>query len=66
LGKYESLPETYKLVIHNNQKLSTTDPQTANMGKTGVFSANTGAGSGIRTPLLLATSPATFPLFFWD
>ena len=29
LGKYESLPESYKLVIHNKQTLSTTDPQTA-------------------------------------
>jgi hypothetical protein len=64
LGKYESLPESYKLVIHNNQILSTTDPQTQTTGKTHVFSGNRGAGSGIRTPPPLATSPAIPPFFF--
>ena len=63
LGKYDSLPDQYKMLIHNNQSLSTTDPQTAKTGKTHVFSENNGAGSGIRTPQPLATSPAT-SLFF--
>jgi hypothetical protein len=51
LGKYESLPKSYKTIIHNNQKLSTTDPQTSKTGKIGVFSANRGAGSGIRAQI---------------
>jgi hypothetical protein len=64
LGKYNSLPESYKLVIHNKHRLSTTDPQTAKTGKTHVFSGKSGAGSGIRTPSPLATSPA-ISHFFW-
>jgi len=51
------------MLIHNNQSLSTTDPQTVKTGKKQVFSENNGAGSGIRTPQPLATSPAT-SLFF--
>jgi len=63
LGKYESLPESYKLVIHNNHSLSTTDPQPAKTGKIQGFSENRGAGSGIRTPRPLATSPAISSFF---
>jgi hypothetical protein len=48
LGKYESLPDQYKIMIHNNQRLSTSDPQPQTMGKNQVFSGNNGAGSGIR------------------
>jgi hypothetical protein len=43
--------------------LSTIDPQTAKTDKKQFFLGNNGAGSGIRTPSPLATSPATFPLF---
>ena len=46
-------------VIHN----WSTDPQTQMTGKNHVFSNNSGAGSGIRTPPPLATSPATPPFF---
>lgn len=63
LGKYESLPDQYKTMIHNKQLLSTTDPQTHMTGKTHVFSEKLGAGSGIRTPPPLATSPAYSPSF---
>ena len=53
----------YKTLIHNHQSVSTTDPQTAKTGKNHVYSGNRGAGSGIRTPLPLATSPAISPFF---
>jgi hypothetical protein len=63
LGKYESLPDQYKSMIHNKKTLSTSDPKTAKTGKNQVFLGNSGAGSGIRTPPPLATSPAIPPLF---
>ena len=63
LGKYESLPGQYKIMIHNNQNVSTTDPQTAKTGKNPFFSENSGAGSGIRTPDGVEMSPAIPPLF---
>jgi hypothetical protein len=56
LGKYESLPESYKLVIHNNQKVSTTDPQTQTTGKNQFFSDNRGAARAYRNQYLLDTT----------
>jgi hypothetical protein len=49
LGKFESLPESYQTIIHKQQQLPTNDTQTQKTGKTHVFSANPGAGSGIHT-----------------
>jgi hypothetical protein len=51
LGKYDALPESYKLVIHNQSRVSTTDTQTRNKPILHVFSANPGAGSGIRAQI---------------
>ena len=53
LGTYESLPDQYKIMIHNKQILSTSDPQTQTTGKNHVFSEKSGAGSGIRTHVAL-------------
>jgi hypothetical protein len=53
LGKYESLPESYKILIHNQMRLSTSNPQTAKTGKNQLFLGNNGAGSGIRTHVAL-------------
>ena len=45
LGKFESLPDQYKQMIHNKNKVSTTDTQTSGMSNTRnlrSFSRNTG------------------------
>jgi hypothetical protein len=70
LGKYDKLPVVYKELLENNSKSTQlVHNKVHNIGlsekKTNLSSISNynGAGSGIRTPSPLATSPATFPLF---
>jgi hypothetical protein len=50
LGKYESLPEPYKIVIHKKESLSTTHPQTQKKLKSTVFSEKAWCGGWDSNP----------------
>jgi len=63
LGKYESLPELYKMVIHNKQQLSTNATQTQEKAKSRVFFETAWCGgwdSNPRTPMGQGPKPCAF------
>jgi hypothetical protein len=63
LGKYESLPDQYKLVIHKKQRLSTNDTQTQTTRKSRVSGEKAWCGgwdSNPRTPVGQGPKPCAF------